>query len=358
MPLRPLPNLRQVRSECSRRHIARPADENGAITQPRVALDVLDHFRVVVGRQLDVVLAQSRHRQPADEVGQPDVSRLLQLRVLVQVVVHLPCFVADPEVVITLPHSVEKDHEVGKKDFVHSTPRLEDVETMRTRLELDVPRLACQVAAGRVNRLAMRLEHSRDRILCEPLDLKVRNAMTKLAGNGHVSTGVAKADRRGHEERPPRPARAPPALGSGPGGQRKVAKSQVDRYGITKVGNVARPLHRQQPAVSQFRQSCAVGVHDDLVLVPVDHKHRAYHTPGELRGPDLVHAEASVGGEEYLRRRLQTPCHRVFEGFGRVGLGKSAPEEELEKSAMGLKPVVRVEFHPVDVLLELLVEDG
>ena len=48
------------------------------------------------------MLAAVGHRQPADEVRQPDVGRALQLGVLVQVVVDLPGLVADPEVVALL----------------------------------------------------------------------------------------------------------------------------------------------------------------------------------------------------------------------------------------------------------------
>jgi hypothetical protein len=45
--------------------------------------DVLDHFGVVVGRDERLTLATVRHRQPADEVGQPGKRRAFLARVLV-----------------------------------------------------------------------------------------------------------------------------------------------------------------------------------------------------------------------------------------------------------------------------------
>jgi hypothetical protein len=61
---------------------------------------VVDHLGVVVGRQERLVPAAVLHRQPPDEVGQPDVRGTLPLGVFVEVVVELPCLVADPEVVV------------------------------------------------------------------------------------------------------------------------------------------------------------------------------------------------------------------------------------------------------------------
>jgi hypothetical protein len=85
------------------------------------------------------VLAAVGHRQPADEVGEPDVRGRLLLGVLVQVVVELPGLVADPEVVRLVAHQVVEDHEVGDQDLVHPPPGLEAVEVVLGRLGLDVP---------------------------------------------------------------------------------------------------------------------------------------------------------------------------------------------------------------------------
>ena len=91
---------------------------------------MLDHLGVVVGRQKGFVLAPVRHRQPADEVGQPAVCGTLELRILVQEVVELPGLVADPQVVGLRLDDVVEDHEVVDEDLVHPPPRLEAVQVV------------------------------------------------------------------------------------------------------------------------------------------------------------------------------------------------------------------------------------
>ena len=122
---------------------------------------MLDHLRVVVGGDEGLTLSAVGHRQPTHEVGQPDVGRALLLGVLVQVVVELPCLVADPEVVLLLADEVVEDHEVREQDLVHPPDRLEAVEIVLGRLALDVMRLVRKLGARRVDSLAARLEHSR-----------------------------------------------------------------------------------------------------------------------------------------------------------------------------------------------------
>ncbi len=67
------------------------------------------------------MLAPVRHREIADEVGEPDIGPALQLRVLVPVVVDLPGLVTDHQVVQTLIEHLLEDHEVGHQDLVHAT---------------------------------------------------------------------------------------------------------------------------------------------------------------------------------------------------------------------------------------------
>ena len=47
-----------------------------------------------------------------------------------QVVVQLPRLVTDPQVVVTLAHRVEKNHEVGQEDLVHAAPGPEHVQAV------------------------------------------------------------------------------------------------------------------------------------------------------------------------------------------------------------------------------------
>ena len=95
------------------------------------------------------MLAAVLHRQPADEVGQPDVGGLLLLGVLVQVVVELPRLVADPEVVLLVADDVVEDHEVREQDLVHAADRLEAVQVVLGGLALDVAGLVGEVGARR-----------------------------------------------------------------------------------------------------------------------------------------------------------------------------------------------------------------
>ena len=172
--LRPVADPGQLGAERVRHDVLRVADEDGPVADPREARDVLDHLGVVVGGEEGLVLASVLERQPADEVGQPDVGRRLQLRVLVQEVVDLPRLVADPEVVVLVAHHVEEEHEVGDEDLVHPPDRLEGVQVVLGRLALDVRRLVREQRARRMDALPFGLEHGRDRMLREPVDLEVR----------------------------------------------------------------------------------------------------------------------------------------------------------------------------------------
>ncbi len=77
---RPVADQRQVRAEAVGHDVVEVADEERPVAQAREARDVLDHLGVVVGGQEGLALAAVLHRQPADEVGQPDVGRPLLLR--------------------------------------------------------------------------------------------------------------------------------------------------------------------------------------------------------------------------------------------------------------------------------------
>ena len=69
--LGPLADRGQAGAEAVGHDVLRIADEDRAVAHPRVARDLLDHLGVVVGGEQRLALAAVRHRQPADEVGQP-----------------------------------------------------------------------------------------------------------------------------------------------------------------------------------------------------------------------------------------------------------------------------------------------
>ena len=60
---------------------------------------MLDHLGIVVGRQEGLALAARRHGHEAHEVGEPGEPRLLELGMLVPVMVDVPGFVGDDQVV-------------------------------------------------------------------------------------------------------------------------------------------------------------------------------------------------------------------------------------------------------------------
>ena len=201
MLFRPVADPRQALAEGVRHDVVGVADEDGTVSDPREAGDVLDHLGVVVGRQVSLVVAAVLHRQPADEVGQPDVGGGLQLRVLVQEVVDLPGLVADPDVVLLVADDVEEEHEVRDEDLVHAADRLERVQVVLGGLALDVGRLVRELRARRVDPLPLGLEHRRHRVLREPVDLEVGVERAQLLCDRDVAACVPEADRRRDVER-------------------------------------------------------------------------------------------------------------------------------------------------------------
>ena len=212
--LGPVADRRQLTAEPIRHDVIGLADEDRPIADPRVPSDVLDHLRVVVRREIGLSRSTVGHRQEADEVGQPHVLAALELGVLVPEVVHVPRLVADHDVVQALLDDLLEEHEVGQQDLVHVAQRLEAVQVVLAGLRGHVRRLVGQPPAGRMDLLALRFEHRRDRMLGEPVDLYVRTELLELLGDGDITTGVSQPDRRRQVERPLRPAEsACPHLG-------------------------------------------------------------------------------------------------------------------------------------------------
>ena len=206
---------------------------------------MLDHLGVVVGGQERLALAAVLHREPADEVRQPDVGGALLLGVLVQVVVELPRLVADPEVVVLLAHEVVEDHVVGEQDLVHPADRLEAVQVVLGRLALDVGRLVGQQRAGGVDALAPGLEHLRDRCW----------ASQSISRSGWSLRSSRRSPRRAARGRgrSARRCRAPACVASGlrptgaaAAGDHEVAQQLVDLDGRARAGHA--PSLRASPA--------------------------------------------------------------------------------------------------------------
>src|ERR1700755_3230161 len=99
MRLGPAPDRRQARAGAIGDDVPWRADEDGPVPHAWVAGDVLDHLGVVIGGQPGFAWAAVRHREPADEVGQPRVCGSLLFGVFVKVVVEFPGLVPDPQVI-------------------------------------------------------------------------------------------------------------------------------------------------------------------------------------------------------------------------------------------------------------------
>src|SRR5262249_38721147 len=208
----PVPDGRQVAAEGVRHDVVVASDEDGPVPYPRVAVDVLDHLGVVVGGQEGLPLPAVGHRQVADEVGQPYVLAPFQLRVLVPVVVDVPGFVADDQVVAALLDDLLEHHEVGHQDLVHPAQRLEAVQVVPVRFGGHVRGFAGQSLAGGVDVLALGVEHGGHRVLGQPIDLELGAEPFQFLGHGIVSVGVAELDGGGQVQSPLGAARA-----AGPG---------------------------------------------------------------------------------------------------------------------------------------------
>jgi hypothetical protein len=169
----------------------------------------------------------------------------------VQVVVELPGLVADDKVVAGVAHDVVEDHEVGAQDLVHTPERVEAVQVVLGGFGLEVARLRGQVLAGGMDRLALGLEHARDRVLRQPLDLEVGLQSAQLASDRDVPPRVTQSDRRGDEQHPPSPiaglvhdrvSRRPALLD-------EVAHREVEPHRLAPGHRMAGPHERDETAV-------------------------------------------------------------------------------------------------------------
>ncbi len=279
MALGPSPDLRQTRAERARDDVRGLTDEDRAVADPREALDLLDHLRVVVRGQLRLTGTAFWKWQEANEIGQPGVGRGLALGVLVQEVIDVPRLVADPQIERVFGDDVVEHHEVRAQDLVHPAQRPEGVQLVLAGLPVEMPRLAGQRGARGMDRLAAALEHRRHRGLGEPLDIQVGDASAQRVGDRDVAPRVAETDRRRDEQRPPRTrAGANPAGGTRRRSVHLVGErtdQAVDANRVTRLRPMPGAFEGDQPAAGQLGDPRAALPGGDPVAVAVDHEHRA-----------------------------------------------------------------------------------
>ena len=211
MLARPLPHVRQVRPELAVEDVVFIADHDGQVAHVGVQAQVVDVLGVLVpgAPELHRALVVP-HGQDADEVGEEDVGRALELRVLVQEVVEVPALVPHPEVVVLALHDVREGHEVGRHDLVHVPQRVLGVQLVVAGPRLEVPALVVEQPAGGVQARAPGLHDPVGGGGGQEIDGGVGVDLLQPSRDGEVPLDVAETDRARQPEDPARrgPARA------------------------------------------------------------------------------------------------------------------------------------------------------
>src|ERR1700722_8764442 len=131
--------------------------------------------------------------------------------------------------------------------------------------------------------LTLSLQHSRDGVLGEPVDLQIWLQPAQPSSYRDVAPCVAQADRGGHEEGARAAVRA---IGRGvtrsslecEGILRELPERQVALHRLTQVGEVPGAVDHLKPPAAETSQRSAISWRGDLVLAAVDHQRRAVKT--------------------------------------------------------------------------------
>ena len=141
-------------------------------------------------------------------------------------------------------------------------------------------------ALAGMDSLAPPLEHRRDGVLGEPVDLEVGMELAQLVGDRHVALGMAEPDRRRDVERALAARLAAHPAARRLGGLDEVAEQQVDLHRIAHVRAVAAtPRATTSVAARRFGERGAAGdAGAARPRSPWMHEHRAAHALAERRG--------------------------------------------------------------------------
>jgi hypothetical protein len=157
-----------------------------------------------------------------------------------------------------------------QQDLIHPPDRLEAVQIMLCRFAFNMAGFVGQEPACWMNVFITGLQDCGNRMLGEPIDLKIRMELAQLVGDGDVTLGVAQSNGGGDVEG---------SLASGPAahptlwGRRRfdeIAKEQVDLDWIAKVGGVARAFQQDQLGAGVLGESDAATYRANSVLFTVD----------------------------------------------------------------------------------------
>ena len=236
--------------------------------------------------------------------------------------------------------------------LVHAADGLEAVQVVLARLQLDVPRLAGEPRAQRMDALAAGVEQPCHRVLRQPVDLQIGVQLAQLARDGDVAPAVPQADRRGEVERLLCLARGRRPLLAGRRNAEPAIEEIVDQ--IVALGRKAS--ERIVPAARNGEQlrSRQLGHHLgarmglDLVVVAVDQQQWA----ADLAIHALAHVEVRRdrpcldGLDQHGTLRFARPLDAVLDLPGGVRLGADVADEMLGEVGVLGEPVGAIVFVP------------
>ena len=136
-------------------------------------------------------------------------------------------------------------------------------------------------------RSPQRLEHVRDGLLREPVDLEVGMQRAQLARDRDVAPGVAEPDRGGDVERAlVAPDRAAPARPAAAAARRRARRSRaaawLNAHRVAGVRAVAGALELDQLGAGALGERRAAVGRDQVVLVALDDEQRAAQPAEQL----------------------------------------------------------------------------
>ena len=210
-------------------------------------------------------------------------------------------------------------------------------------------------ALAGMDALAARLEHGRDRMLREPVDLEVGVQLAQLVGDRRVALRVAEADRRGDVERA-LAARlaAHPARRRG-GGAMNSRRSRLTLTGSRTCGPWPEPssMTSSPPVASASAMPRPGPVIASSVPWITSTGQRTRPASSRCR-VGVERLARACRRDQRLGRRLEPPADAVLDRLRRVRLREHLREEELEEAAVVAQPVVAVVLRPALVGVELL----
>ena len=182
--------------------------------------------------------------------------------------------------------------------------------------------------------LPPRPEHRGDRVLREPVDLKVGVELSELVCDGGVALRVPEPDRgRDVEGALPTRSAAHPATRRHRG-RDEIAQEQIDLHRIADVREVAASLERYEAASGRFGECCPARMWSDGIRVTVDDQDGAPHSAAEICDVLLAQEAIHRRSDQRLGVSLQRPTDDVLDLLRRVGFVQTLPNEPVDEAGV------------------------